>query len=103
DRIPISSQIIGFSAKDAFLVKAKGDSMVPRIHSGDLCIVKRTSIAENGSIVVCINDEMAIIKKFQKENEKVFLISLNSAFAPILPQGDFRIEGIVKGVLSYKI
>lgn len=102
DRIPIASKILGFSSSDAFMVKAKGKSMTPKINDGDLIIAKRASSASNGAIVVCVNNGEALIKKLRKGRETI-LISLNPVFEPFLASKDFKIEGIVKGVLSYKL
>ena len=48
DRIPIATRLLSFSSFEAFLVKAKGNSMAPRIKEGDLVIGKRTDSIENG-------------------------------------------------------
>ena len=85
---------------ETFLVKAKGDSMEPRIYDGDLVLVKKQQIADSGEIVVCINDEEALIKKLLRMNKTVMLMSLNSNYQPFLPAEDFRIEGVVTGIIS---
>lgn len=100
DRIPISTQILGFASEDAFMVKAKGGSMEPKINDSDLVIVKRAQAADNGDIVVCVNRGEALIKKLQK-GKQVILSSLNTDYEPFLANKDFRVEGIVRGVLSY--
>ncbi|MCK5062157.1 peptidase S24 [Candidatus Parcubacteria bacterium] len=103
DRIPISTKILGFSSADAFLVRAKGDSMEPKIKGGDLVIVKKGNKPEDGNIVVCVNNGEALIKKIQQiDNDKVFLTSLNQSYKAILAdKNNFKVEGIVKGILSY--
>ncbi len=107
DRIPISNRLLTFSSAEAFLVKAKGDSMSPRIKEGDLVIAKKTKNVDSGKIAVCVNNGETLIKKIQKENdngsEKTILVSLNPAFVPFLAAGDFRVEGEVRGVISRKI
>ena len=100
DRIPISTQILGFSSAEAFMVKAKGDSMQPKISDSDLVIVKKAETAKNGDIVVCVNKGEVLIKKLQ-QGKQTILSSLNTAYDPFLASKDFRIEGIVRGVLSY--
>jgi repressor LexA len=100
DRIPVSTRMLNFSTKDAFMVKAKGNSMEPRIFEGDYVIAKKTHAVPSGSLVVCINDEQALIKKYHHKKNQIFLTSLNSQYAPIPASGDFKIEGEVKGVIS---
>ncbi len=102
DRIPIASKLLGFPSSEAFMVKAKGKSMAPKINDGDLIISKRASSATNGAIIVCVNNGEALIKKLKKGRETI-LVSLNPAFEPFLASKDFKIEGIVKSVLSYKL
>lgn len=103
DRIPISSKLLSFRADQAFMVKAKGESMTPKINNGDLVIAKKTSDANDGDIVVCVNDGMAIIKKIKKDKNGIILTSLNDKYEPFIASKDFRVEGVVKGVLSYSI
>lgn len=103
DRIAVSTRLLSFPSAEAFMVKAKGDSMEPRIHEGDLVISKKTSSAQNGEVVVCVNNGEVLIKKFVKRPEGKILVSLNSEYSPILPSKDFRIEGIVKGLISQKL
>lgn len=103
DKIPISSKILGFASSEAFMVKAKGDSMYPSIKDGDLVIVKKATNVDDGRIAVCVNNEKAIIKKIKRENDEVILISLNPKEPPFLASEDFRIEGEVRGVLTHKI
>jgi len=104
DKIPISTRLLSFSSSKAFMVKAKGDSMLPKINNGDLVIAQKANNAEDGEIIVCVNDGKALIKKFKKEGKNKILISLNNEFSPFLASlEDFRIEGVVKGVISSKM
>jgi repressor LexA len=103
DRIPISTRVISFPSSEAFMVRAKGDSMNTKINDGDLVIARKTSVADNGSIVVCVNNGEALIKKFKNENGHIILSSLNSRFEPFIAADDFRIEGEVRGVINYNI
>lgn len=103
DKIPISSKILGFASSEAFMVKAKGDSMEPAISSGDLVIVRKTNQAKDKDMIVCINDGEALIKQFKKEDDNVILISVNSSkYPPFLAKEDFRVEGVVKSVINYQ-
>lgn len=109
DRIKISSRVLGFSASEAFVVKAKGSSMLPKIHSGDLVIAKKTPVAEDGEVAVCVNNGEVLIKKIQKivrsEDDIAYnLISLNhSQFSSFPASENFKVEGVVRGIISYKV
>lgn len=103
DRIPIASRLLKFPAVEAFIVTASGKSMVPKIHPGDLLIAQKQASASNGEIVVCVNGSEAIVKKFYQESkgEAVILHSINADFPPFVAADDFRIEGVVRSILSY--
>jgi repressor LexA len=103
DRIPISTRLISFPSVEAFMVKAKGDSMEPKINEGDLIIARKTNDADSGSIVVCINNGEALIKKIKKEGQNIILISLNPKYPPFLADENFKIEGEVRGIISNKV
>ena len=106
DRITISTRLLTFPSSEAFIVKAKGDSMAPKINEGDFVIVKKDHKPESGSIVACVNDGEALIKKIRIEKDKnrkrYILISLNPKYPPFLAKDDFRIEGEVRGIISSK-
>jgi len=101
ERIALSSKLLTCSATDSFLVRAKGNSMSPKINDGDLVIAKKTNHYDNGDVVVCVNNGEALIKKIRKEKKHIWLFSINDKFEPFLATEDFRVEGIVKGMISY--
>ena len=103
ERIPVSTRMLNFSSRDAFMVKAKGNSMEPRIYDGDYVVAKKTNMAASDSIVICVNNEEALIKKFHQRNDQIILTSLNSQYAPMIAAGNFRIEGEVRSVISNRI
>ena len=84
------------------MVKAKGDSMEDQIKDGDFVIARKSPDADNGSIIVCVNNGEALIKKFQK-GARIILVSLNRKYDPFVASDDFRIEGVVRSVLSYNL
>lgn len=101
DRIAISTKLLTFSSEAAFMVKAKGDSMLPKINDGDFVIAKKTNEAFDGEIVVCVNDGEALVKKIKKSEKDYILISLNQEYQPFIAnRKNFHIEGVVKGVIS---
>ncbi len=103
DRIPVSTKLLSFPASRAFMVKAKGDSMLPKINAGDFVVVEKSNKAENGVMALCVNDGQTLIKKIKLQNKKVILVSLNTEFEPFIAADDFRVEGIVRGVISNKM
>lgn len=107
DRIKISSKILGFPASDAFIVKARGTSMLPKIKPGDLVIAKKTPTVNDNEIAVCVNNGEVLIKKvnrIQTNGEtSYYLTSLNEKFDGFIASEDFKIEGVVRSVLTYSV
>jgi SOS-response transcriptional repressor LexA len=77
--------------------------MEPKINESDFVIARKTDDADSGSIVVCVNDGEALIKKIKKERRNVILISLNPKYQPFLAARNFKIEGEVRGVITNKV
>lgn len=106
DRIPVSTRLIGFPTNEAFLVRAKGDSMSPTIEDGDyvICQKSRKDQIGEGNIVVCINEDECLIKEIHFEGKNILLSSHNPKYKPRLASNDsFLIEGIARGVMGKRI
>jgi repressor LexA len=105
DRIPLSTKQFGITnGADYFLVRARGDSMEPKIQEGDYILAQRTEILNNGNLAVIAHNGVAKIKKFwMEEDEKHrFLVSLNEKYSPelIREEDEFKPVGIVKKVFK---
>jgi len=103
DRVAVPSRLLSFPAAEAFLVQAKGTSMAPRISDGDLVVARRTDVADDGRIVICVNNGDALIKRLHREPDRYILVSTNPAHPPFSASDDFRIVGEVKAVMSHKV
>lgn len=103
ERIPIASSLLKFPSSEAFIVEARGDSMEPRIHSGDIVIGKRQNHAEHNDLIICTYNDEVMIKQLKKTGEDLILYSFNSSkYSPKhISIDNFRIEGIVKNILHY--
>lgn len=67
-----------------FALKIKGDSMEPRMQSGDVVIVRQQSSADSGdTVIVLINGDEATCKKLEKTGNGIMLISTNTKYAPM--------------------
>ena len=70
-----------------FVLKACGESMINAgIDDGDLLIVQRKPIPENGEIAVVLKDERVVLKRFYRlEDEEKFLLQPeNPEYAPMI-------------------
>ncbi len=66
---------------ECYLLRASGDSMVDvGIESGDLVLIKKTSQAPSGKIVVCLTEKGSTLKRYYKENGRVRLHAENSTY-----------------------
>ena len=72
-----------------FALRIKGDSMLPRFCPGDVVIVRKQSDITNGDIaVVLVNGSDATVKKVFKKENNLMLVSLNTAYEPIIFSND---------------
>lgn len=89
---------------ETFALRVKGESMKnDGILSGDLVVVRKQSTARNGQTVVALVNNEATIKKYYRRDGRIELHPANEAMQPILvsPADDFRIQGIVAGVIRH--
>ncbi|MGF2387317.1 S24 family peptidase [Lentilactobacillus otakiensis] len=85
-----------------YAVKINGDSMEPQFHDQQIVLVKATTDADNGQIVIAYVDGRSYIKQLKKTDQHCRLASLNPKYAPIDVQGNesFAIKGVVTGILD---
>lgn len=71
---------------EVFTLEVNGDSMINiGIYDGDIVIVKRSNIANNGEIVVAMTDENEVtLKRFFKESNHIRLQPENDYLEPII-------------------
>ena len=83
-----------------FTLRVRGDSMVNAgILDGDLVIVRSGNRGEPGSIVVALVGDEVTVKRLVAEGERKFLKAENPAYPNIYPQGEWRIQGKVVGLI----
>lgn len=82
-----------------FALRVQGDSMKnAAILSGDIIIVRSTSVVENGQIAAVLIGDEATVKRFYKENGHYRLQPENPEMEPIITT-EATILGLVVGVL----
>jgi repressor LexA len=87
-----------------FALRIKGESMrEDGILPGDIVIVHKQATARNGQTVVALVNQEATIKRYYKKQDRIELHPANAAMEAILvtPQDDFRIEGVVIGMIRH--
>lgn len=91
-----------------FLLRVRGDSMNrarverERLEDGDLALVRQQPTARSGDIIVALIDGEATIKRLVQGRGYWLLKpdSSNPTLQPIVVDKDFRIQGVVCGVLK---
>ena len=81
-----------------FGLKVSGDSMIEAgINDGDTVIVKKTSTANNGQIVVAlIDDQEAMLKRIRKKGKVVALESANKGYeTKIFGPDRVKVQGVL--------
>ena len=88
---------------DSFSLKVMGDSMKDAgILDGDIVMIKKQNIAQQGDIIVAIIGDEATVKRYFKEKAHIRLQPENSDFDPIIIDSnspEFRIAGKVVGLI----
>lgn len=86
--------------KTAYVLQVKGTSMIEDgILDGDYVVIEKANEADEGDIVVAIvDDSLATLKRFYRENGKVVLKPANAAMEPIYPNS-LTIQGKVVGLV----
>ncbi|HUU27965.1 MAG TPA: transcriptional repressor LexA [archaeon] len=100
ENIELPSSLVG--RRTTYMLKVLGDSMIDeQIRDGDYVIVEQRDTAENGQIVVALIDgEEVTLKRFYREKDSIRLQPANVNMSPIiLREGEFKIQGVVIGVL----
>ncbi len=71
------------------------------ILDGDYAVIRKQDNAPNGTVVVASVDGQATLKKLVKKKNFVELHAANPKYAPLViaPNAQFRVEGVLTGVL----
>jgi repressor LexA len=84
-----------------YVLKVRGDSMVDDgILDGDLVIISRRELADNGEMVVAnVNGEVTL-KRLYREGDRVRLQPANSMMSPIYAAArEVAVQGVVVGLM----
>ncbi|MBV7379300.1 transcriptional repressor LexA [Maritimibacter dapengensis] len=85
-----------------YALEVKGDSMINAgINSGDVVVIKETSHADNGDIVVAqVDGYEATLKRFRRSGDMIALEAANPAFETrLLREGQVKVQGKLVGLI----
>ena len=99
--VPVSEQLK--RGRELFALRIQGESMVNAgILDGDIVVVHRTPVAENGEIVVAMVEDSATVKRFYKENGHFRLQPENDSYEPIIVDEVVLLGKVISLVRNYE-
>jgi len=100
-KITVPGTMLSGSGKH-YALEVKGDSMIDAgINNGDVVVIRETSTADNGDIVVAqVEGYEATLKRYKRKGESIILEAANPAYEPrILPVGEVKVQGRLVGLI----
>ncbi len=85
-----------------YALEVKGNSMIDAgINDGDVVVIRETSVADNGDIVVAlVKDQEATLKRFFRRGDAIALEAANPAYEPQIHPGDqVKVQGRLVGLI----
>ncbi|MEM8751814.1 MAG: transcriptional repressor LexA [Pseudomonadota bacterium] len=101
ERIPVPPSMLSPHGEH-YALEVKGDSMIELgIHEGDIVVVKRQDVANDGDIVVAlVEDHEATLKTLRRRSGVVELHPANAAYdTQSYPADQVRIQGRLVGLI----
>jgi repressor LexA len=98
--LPVPAALLG--AGEHYALEVSGDSMIEAgIFDGDYALVRKTSTARDGEIVVAlVRNEEATLKFLRHEGGKIVLDPANGAYAPqVYDEHEVQVQGKLAGLL----
>ncbi|KIN61328.1 LexA repressor [Sulfitobacter noctilucae] len=87
---------------DHYALEVKGDSMIDAgINDGDVVVIRETSVADDGDIVVAlVGDLEATLKTFRRKGASIALEAANPAYdTRVLPADQVKVQGRLVGLI----
>ena len=85
-----------------YALEVKGDSMIEAgINDGDVVVIRETSVADDGDIVVAlVEDSEATLKTFRRKGASIALEAANPAYETrVLPSEAVKVQGRLVGLI----
>ncbi len=98
--VSVPSGMVG--AGQHYALEVKGDSMINAgINSGDVVVIRETTVADNGDIVVAlVEDHEATLKTFKQQGTSIALEAANPAFETRVFSSDrVKVQGVLVGLI----
>ena len=85
-----------------YALEVRGDSMIEAgINDGDVVVIRETSVADNGDIVVAlVEDQEATLKRFMRRGDTIALEAANPAYETrVYPDHMVKVQGRLVGLI----
>ena len=103
EKMPVTIAFIGTSdIKNCFFVRAKGNSMEPKIQDGALVLIRQQPSYDDSAFVFVLHNQLPKLKKIINQNGHYMLESINRFFdkVEIDPYDETKVIGVVKKVIK---
>ncbi|HCB51522.1 TPA: hypothetical protein DEP21_03015 [Patescibacteria group bacterium] len=103
ERIPVTPVMLGIKDPSrCFFVRAKGNSMEPKIQDGDLVLIQQQENYDINDYIFVVHNDLPKLKKIIKQENKWMLESVNRFFdkLEISKYDDTKVIGIVKKIIK---
>lgn len=103
EKMPVTMALVGTkNIGSCFFVRAKWNSMEPKIQDGDLVLIKQQDHYDINDYIFVIHNELPKLKKIIKKDGQIMLESVNRFFDDITiePYDQTKVIGSVKRVIK---
>ncbi|AVO39254.1 transcriptional repressor LexA [Pukyongiella litopenaei] len=100
-RVAVPGSMLSASGEH-YALEVKGDSMIEAgINDGDVVVIRETSTADNGDIVVAlVEDHEATLKRFFRRGNAIALEAANPAYETrVYPDEKVKVQGRLVGLI----
>ncbi|MBJ6370289.1 transcriptional repressor LexA [Sedimentitalea arenosa] len=100
-QVAVPQQMISTTGEH-YALEVKGDSMIEAgINNGDVVVIRETSTANNGDIVVAlVEDHEATLKRFMRRGNAIALEAANPAYETrVFPDDKVKVQGVLVGLI----
>lgn len=103
EKIPVTMAMLGVKdISTCFFVRAKGNSMEPKIQDGDLVLIKQQDSYDINDYVFVVHNDLPKLKKIINKEGKRYLESVNRFFdtLEVSKYDETKIIGVVKKIIK---
>lgn len=103
EKIPVTLWMLGMKdVNNCFFVRAKWNSMEPKIQDWDLVLVKQQDDYDPNDYVFVVHNSLPKLKKILKKDDGIYLESVNRFFdkLEISKYDDTKVIGVVRKIIK---